>query len=496
LLDNKMKQSLSYKIVGIAVVVVWILMMAELARRTHYASKGREFAQTEKGIAQGDSEQWMDILLKGKKAGYAVNRVRKVDGRYEVNERIVLIVTLMGSTRRILTSTRAQVDHEFHVTDFTFSLSSEFIDFRVSGRIEGEELFIWMGEEGKGEAKRIRLPAKPMINASVTHYLRSREIAVGSTFSLPLFDPISMTTNPAIIKVVGKEEITINGQAYEAFRLEMNVLGRPLTFWLDERGNSLKEEGFMGFTLVRTTPEKALAGLDSSVRADFYEISSVKVERRLKDPREASYLRVRLDPLPGSLPVDGSRQIAEAGALQVIKERPPFTASYDIPYRGGDAELMSYVMPEAFLQSGDEEVLSIAREIVGGTTKPYKAARMLVEWVFESLEKTPLVSVPDARQILRQRRGDCNEHATLLTALLRAVGIPARMAAGLIYKDGRFYYHAWNEAYLDRWISMDATLNQMPSDATHIKLVDGGIEKQIQIVALIGNLSLTILDYR
>jgi len=121
---------------------------------------------------------------------------------------------------------------------------------------------------------------------------------------------------------------------------------------------------------------------------------------------------------------------------------------------------------------------------------------MLMEWVFESLEKTPLVSVPDARQILRQRKGDCNEHATLLTALLRAVGIPARMAAGLIYKDGRFYYHAWNEAYLDRWISMDATLNQMPSDATHIKLVDGGIEKQIQIVAMIGNLSLTILDYR
>jgi len=132
-----MKKSLPYKIVGIAVVVLWIFVMAELARRTHYASKEVRVGSNETGIIQGDSEQWMDILLKGSKAGYAVTRVKRVNGQFEVNERIVLIVTLMGSTRKILSSTRAQVDDEFHVTSFAFSLSSESIDFRVSGRIEG-----------------------------------------------------------------------------------------------------------------------------------------------------------------------------------------------------------------------------------------------------------------------------------------------------------------------------------------------------------------------
>jgi hypothetical protein len=491
-----MKKSLSYKIVGIVIVVLWIFVIVELTRRTHDASKEAEFTQGVTGITEGDSEQWMDILLKGRKVGYAVTRVKKLNGQYEVNERIFLIVNLMGSTRKILSSTRAQVDEGFHVTNFTFSLASELIDVMISGRIEGEDLFITMGQEGKGEVKRIRLPAKPMINAGVTHYLRSRDLRVGNTFSFPLFDPVSMTTNPAIIKVVGEEEITLNGEVYNAFRLEMNFLGKPLTFWLDEEGNSLKEEGFMGFTLVRSSPSRALTGLDSSVRADFYELSAIKVERELEDPREASHLAVRFDQLPASMPLDGSRQIAEGGVLKVIKERPPFTASYHIPYRGGDGELIPYVKPEAFLQSGDEEIISAAREIVGGTTKPYEAAKMLMEWVFESIEKTPLVSIPDAKQILRHRKGDCNEHATLLTALLRAVGIPARIAVGLVYKDGKFYYHAWNEAYLDRWISMDATLNQIPADATHIKLIDGGIDKQIQIVGMIGNLSLTIVEYR
>jgi len=490
-----MKKSLPYKIVGIVVVVLWVFVIVELARRTHDASKEPEFTHGETGITEGDSEQWMDILLKGRKAGYAVTGVKKLNGHYELNERIFLILNLMGSTRKILSSTRAQVDEGFHVTHFTFSLASELIDFMISGRIEGEDLFITTGEEGKGEVKRIRLPAKPMINAGMTHYFRSKELRVGNSYSFPLLDPISMTTNPASIKVVGEEEITLNGEAYNAFRLEMSFLGKPLIFWLDKEGNSLKEEGFMGFTLVRSSPSRALTGLDSSVRADFYELSAIKVERELEAPREASYLAVRFDQLPASMPLDGSRQIAEGTVLKVIKERPPFAAPYHIPYRGG-GELAPYIKPEVFLQSGDEEIISAASQIVGGTTEPYEAAKMLMEWVFESIEKTPLVSIPDAKQILRHRKGDCNEHATLLTALLRAVGIPARMTVGLVYKDGKFYYHAWNEAYLDRWISMDAILNQIPADATHIKLIDGGIDKQIQIVGMIGNISLTIVEYR
>jgi transglutaminase-like putative cysteine protease len=110
--------------------------------------------------------------------------------------------------------------------------------------------------------------------------------------------------------------------------------------------------------------------------------------------------------------------------------------------------------------------------------------------------KVPVVSVPDAKSILEHRKGDCNEHATLVAALLRAIGIPARIVVGLVFKDERFYYHAWNEVYLDRWVSLDAVLNQMPTDATHIKLINGGIENQIQLVGIMGTLTLKVLDYR
>jgi transglutaminase-like putative cysteine protease len=96
---------------------------------------------------------------------------------------------------------------------------------------------------------------------------------------------------------------------------------------------------------------------------------------------------------------------------------------------------------------------------------------------------------------LKTRAGDCNEHAALLTALLRSAGIPARECVGLVYANDRFFYHAWTEAYVGRWISMDATLNQMPTDATHLKLVQGGLDRQTDIIPLIGKLKLSVMDY-
>jgi len=491
-----MKRSLIYKMIGIGIVILWLFALGELAKRTYFHSKEADATLDETEITGGDSEQCMDILMKGRKVGYTVTRISKVNGQYEVNEQIFLMVSLMGSTRKILSRTSARVDAGFHVASFVFSLSSDRIDFRIYGRREGDELIISRHGNGSQEIKRIRLQEKPMINAGLTQFFRSQQLTVGKTLSFPLFDPVSMTINRALIKVVGEEQITLNSKTHNAFRLEMNFLGNSLTFWVDQKGNSLKEEGFMGFTLVRSAPSKALAGLDNSMKVDFYDLSAIPVARELKKPRQASYLAVHFDPFPSFLPSDGFRQIREGDVLTVRKEVPPCTGSYRIPYRGGDPEVMPYVESEPLIQSTDEEMISIAREIMGATTKPCQAAKLLMEWVFENVEKIPLVSIPDARQILRQRKGDCNEHATLLTALLRAAGIPARMAAGLVYKDGKFYYHAWNEVYLDRWISADATLDQMPADATHIKLIDGGMEKQIQIVGMIGTLSVAIVDYR
>ena len=438
----------------------------------------------------------MEILLKGRKVGYTVRRVTQIREEYEITEEIFLTVALMDSAHKILSLTRAIVDEEFLLNRFDFSLSSDVIRFSISGYVQGEELLLEVGEPGKKQARSIKIPAKPMISAGLTQFLRSQVLQVGESFTFPVFDPVSMTTNPVTITVTAKERVRINSEAHKAFRLEMEFLGRPLLLWIDENGVPLREEGFMGFTLVRSNPMKAQLGLDESARLDFYDLSAIKIDKEIRKPRTVSYLKVAFDRLPPSLSVNGLRQSLHGKVLSVNKERPPFTASYTIPYRGTTGELLRNLRPELLVQCEDREIKELAREIIGETTDPFVASKKIMNWAFETLDKVPVVSVPDAKQVLALKKGDCNEHATLVTALLRSVGIPSRIVVGLVYRDGRFYYHAWNEAHIHTWISLDAILNQMPADATHIKLVNGGIEKQVQIAALIGTLNLTVLEYR
>jgi len=75
------------------------------------------------------------------------------------------------------------------------------------------------------------------------------------------------------------------------------------------------------------------------------------------------------------------------------------------------------------------------------------------------------------------------------------VGIPSKLCAGLVYNQGSFYYHAWSDVFVGGWISVDPTMNQLPADATHIRFVEGGLDKQLEIIRLIGMLQLEVLNY-
>ncbi|MBE0584434.1 MAG: transglutaminase domain-containing protein, partial [Desulfofustis sp.] len=112
-----------------------------------------------------------------------------------------------------------------------------------------------------------------------------------------------------------------------------------------------------------------------------------------------------------------------------------------------------------------------------------------------NLEKRPVIGIPDALSTLKTGIGDCNEHASLFAALARAAGIPTKIAVGVVWQHDAFYYHAWNEVCLDgTWISLDTTTNQLPADLTHLKFVEGELQEQMRISALLNNLQIEPLN--
>jgi hypothetical protein len=96
------------------------------------------------------------------------------------------------------------------------------------------------------------------------------------------------------------------------------------------------------------------------------------------------------------------------------------------------------------------------------------------------------VGFASAKETLLSREGDCKEHSMLLAALLRAAGIPSRVAVGVTYAKGQFFGHMWTEAFLNDWTAFDATRPADVVDATHIKLVATALDGPAACASFIG----------
>ena len=493
------KRTLFY-LLGAGLVALWLVMVALLIRKTHFLDGDQNAGapiQTELESPELFQHDWMEIFLKGKKVGFSETRLSPLGKDHLIEEQMVLVLKLMGQPNVMRLSTRAVVDKGFALKQFRLKIDSGVVHFRVSGKVDAKGMHVHMGEGDRKREHLIPLTGPVTIGAGLPGFFKGRELRVGDVFRFTLFDPSILSHKKMLIKVTDKKVIPINGREYPAFSLETKVWGQTLVFWLDEEGVLLKEEGFMGLTLVRSHKARAPLDVDGSVGADFYDAAAIYVKQTLKRAREITYLKLKVTGLRDTgfniAVLHEGRQKLSGDILEIFQENAnaPLAASKtDIA-----TDVKPFLSPGITIQSDDRALVEKAREIVGSDQDSRVMARRLMGWVYENVEKRPVVSVPDALTVLETRVGDCNEHAVLLTALLRAVGIPARECVGIVYTDHRFFYHAWTEAYFERWISMDATLNQTPTDATHIKLVHGGLDQQAELMALMGNLQLDILDY-
>jgi transglutaminase-like putative cysteine protease len=207
---------------------------------------------------------------------------------------------------------------------------------------------------------------------------------------------------------------------------------------------------------------------------------------------------------------DESQKIIEVGKDYVIVQTSAqiFKEDEAILFPVKDKEFRRFLKSSAFCQAEDPEIQKVAKEIVGQERNSWRASKKIAEWIEKEITANYDVGFATAKEIIKNREGDCSEHTVLTVALCRAVGIPARAAVGIMYGQGIFAYHMWPEVYVGRWISLDSKWlavdkksGEYYTDATHIKLgrslLDENIFREMAqaISEIIGRLKLEIIDY-
>lgn len=485
---------------SVVAVVAWIAQMGVLLREAYSATPVALAADLSH---YGSSAQWKGIYYRGDKIGFSVGQTTPTDDGYEIREDGRLQMVLLGSTTSVRMSTLAVVDRAFALRRFEFSLDPGTGPTVISGDLDGRRLTLRI-RNSAGEREEIReLDEPPALSLNLPRVLVARGLEAGQIHEVNVFDPATLQNAPMTIEVQAREIVRAAGRPVPAFRVETRFAGIVTRSWITDVGDVVKEESPTGLLVVRETPERAQAlAVPGHVQTDLLAAAAIvpSPPTRIDDPTAVELLRVRLSGVENfdTLDLQGAGQRTEDGVIEVRDPR-------DLEPGPRDPDLNRFLQPEPLIESDAEPIrIEAERGVATAAGDPRSRAERLVRHVHALIEKKPTVSLPSALEVLKTRVGDCNEHTSLYVAMARALGIPARIAVGLVYMSssmgGAFFYHAWAEVWIAEddgrglWLPVDPTLNQFPADATHVRLARGGLDRQASILGLVGQAEISVLD--
>lgn len=410
---------------------------------------------------------------------------------YTVQEESLLRLTVLDTPQTVRMRVLARTSRNHSLERLSFELDNGTARFRAEGERGADEFSLTTVVGDQESRTQLPMDGPIYLPASVRRFLAAGGLERGRRFEIRVFDPSMMKEQPIAANVVGEEPVP-ETDGVRGWRVEEEFAGVKSVAWLDAEGRVLREEGPMGLVLKRESEEMATRGNWAQGEAlDLVNSVAIPVEPPLRAPQTLERLELRVGGVDlGRVPSDG-RQTLESDRLVVRREVLPEEAGYQLPYPGSDRD--AELAATSLLQVDHPRVRAVAREALAGQTRPEEAVRRLKRFVYDRLRKVPTVSVPNTLQVLEMGEGDCNEHAVLFAGLARASGIPTRVVAGVVYANGAFQYHAWNEVWLGgMWVSVDPVFDQFPADVTHVKFVTGDPEDHLAMVGVIGRLRLDV----
>jgi transglutaminase-like putative cysteine protease len=483
--------------VSFLMLCAWVATMAVLVHRTLIEASSGNLATD---LARyGKAAQWRGIYYRNEKIGFTVSQIVQQDDGFELQEDGRLQMSLLGAQNVVSIRTTARVDRGFAVRAFDFSLDPGTGGTKVHGEVSGRRLHVVITTAAGSRIEDIVLAQPPVLTLTLPRRLADAGLVEGAHHEWTIFDPATLANATIALDVGRRELVNVGRQRLPAFRVETAYAGLRTISWITDTGEIVRETSPLGLETVREAPADAQnMAVPSRVSADLLSASAIVPDgkARIVEPRDVRRLRLRLSgaEVPRS-DLAGVGQSVDGNVVE-IRDAQGFTAE---PSRS-DAELARFLLPEPLIESDAPEIRAEAEAAVRNVTGARAQAERLTRHVNAILDKKPTVSLPSAREVLRTKVGDCNEHTALYVAMARALGIPARIAVGLVSVRGAFYYHAWPEVYLAEgrarglWLPVDPTLNQFPADATHLRLARGGLDKQAAILPLIGRLRIEILE--
>jgi transglutaminase-like putative cysteine protease len=491
-----------------------------LIKREYFRSSGARLAEAARAVSPG--ALFYRLSLGAQQVGYFSTTLDTLVDSIRVVDVLVLDIPALGRLHRTEGRSMAMLDRALHLLNVTTEVDGDVEQF-IATLTPSRDSLLHMALQTESDSQTSTVPLTGLLTLPSLLPLRlafGGALHPGGTMRARVFDPFTLTLQDVDVRIAAESTFIVPDSAdydsttmawvpvhfdtVRAFRADpASPTHGASAMWIDAQGRIVRTDAPRGFQFERTAFEIAYE--------NFRRRDTLRLMRNTASPPPNGIIpvtavmagvqpdsdtplvwrvRAKTAALTG-LDLTGGRQRLVGDTVVVTRERgDALRARYRLP--ASAPSLRAFLRPELLIESTDLRIQAQARQIAAGARDPGRVAQRLVHWVATEIRSEDVDAAPSALLALTRRRGDGNAHVTLFVALARALGLPARPVAGLLYTRGRFYYHAWAEVYLDDWVALDPTFDQLPADATRLRIVSDGLAQPVSLVQVVGRLTLEV----
>lgn len=423
-----------------------------------------------------ERDVWFEYVQDGVRFGYRhVVVARQADGTFQYRVASKVQIDLFGSQKQevvtqatyVVTSAFRPVSMRYVTTDMSGKRS-------VDGEVVGDALVLRVRRGDVVTERRLPCPADQP-----------------TTFSASLSDWLltSGSRKTATIHEIDDE----GGQLLKCEATRWSRDGAPFTIWqtpgedgLGGRRFTFDADGGLESVIVsypsmqlRRCPEDEAKKIVHR-KMDGREVLTFPLDKVIPAPDRLRKLDVRLtwrDVPSSEFEFEDARQRVRessnrSGLHSVVlelREPRPLDSSRRIPIE--DAAMGPYLTETPFVKPTHPKIIAAARAAVGSETNAAAAVRILSKWVHGYIEGELSARTLTGPEVLESKRGKCTEYSTLFASMARALGIPTRLALGERMMAGQWMGHMWNEAFVGRWVTVDASVDEVDRSMVLLKFI-------------------------
>jgi len=449
-------------------------------------------------------EYWTGIIFSGDKIGFSHLRMAPVEdspGSFTIESEAFFSFRLFMMQKTFSLKSRDIIGADLSLQRFESEIDLDGSLMHQAGEVRGDELILSTVSSGNEQKERIPLEGKVYPLSVMYLYPAVRGLEIGRSYEYSVYDEETRSVSKLKQKVLACEESDLfEGRA---FKVRTSLHGEETTSWIDEKAQPLLEKALGGMFVSGLEPESRarsyLASAALNKKETMIDFSLVKTDRPIPHARETSFLEAALIGMgrETAIPNDSRQSCAWEGG-KLICRITAGSPAVQTPLLS-ESQRDAYLRATFAVTASDGRIRSMAAGIVKDIPEPRRQVNAFVEWIGKNIRKESM-DVFTAVDVLEKKRAECQGHAILYAAFARSEDIPTRVVNGIVYSEemGGFLYHTWAESYVDnQWISVDPTFGQLPSDATHIKFVEGEKpEDLIPLVGLIGKIRAEIIQVK